>query len=384
MSLIARIASLTNRDRITTVGLALTAAWLFLVALFWLLAPGGTGAGGVARLVGIMGVVLPLALIWLGVSLARRLEILQAEASDLRATLTRMRRAGGEDMAGDEMAQDGEAREDMLTDGSSADTMAPDWGTGHDADAVAGSRSGRPVAGRAASAQAPSGQTGSGRAGSGQAGSGRAGSGRAGSGQTGSGRADTGRATAQPASRPAPQPGTLPAAARTRAGAEPRAEVEATQTDPATLIRALNFPDGPDDVEAIEALRQALRDPGPSRVLRAAQDVVTLMAGRDVYMDELPPRHARPDVWRRFAQGERGSAVAALGGIHQPEALEIAAALMRDDEIFRDTAHHFLRHFDGLAARLVPDLDDLQIAVLADSRTARAFMLIGRVSGVFG
>ena len=58
--------------------------------------------------------------------------------------------------------------------------------------------------------------------------------------------------------------------------------------------------------------------------------------------------------------------------------------MLREDEIFRDTAHHFLRHFDGLTARLVPELDDLQIAVLADSRSSRAFMLLGRVSGVFG
>ena len=52
MSLIARIASLANRDRLTTVGFTLTGVWLFLVALFWLLGPAGTDGGpsGVARL----------------------------------------------------------------------------------------------------------------------------------------------------------------------------------------------------------------------------------------------------------------------------------------------------------------------------------------------
>ena len=163
-----------------------------------------------------------------------------------------------------------------------------------------------------------------------------------------------------------------------------RFEAQGAPVDATTLIRALNFPDGPDDVDAIDALRHALKDPAHSKVLRAAQDVVTLMAGQDVYMDDLPPEMARPDVWRRYAAGERGSAVAALGGIHHQPALEIAATMLREDEIFRDTAHHFLRHFDGLTARLVPELDDLQIAVLADSRSSRAFMLLGRVSGVFG
>ncbi|MDM7458621.1 MAG: hypothetical protein P3W94_004560, partial [Paracoccus sp. (in: a-proteobacteria)] len=154
--------------------------------------------------------------------------------------------------------------------------------------------------------------------------------------------------------------------------------------DSITLIRALNFPDGPEDHEAIEALRLALQDPDNSRVLRAAQDVVTLLAGRDIYMDMLPPRPTSAETWRRFAEGQRGSAVAALGGIDDPDSLAVVAEMMRQDEIFRDTAHHFLRHFDSLLSRVIPHLDDMQIAVMADSRSARAFMLLGRVAGSFG
>lgn len=325
MSLMARISSLSRRDRITSVGMALTGIWLFLVALFWLLAPGGQGgAGGIARLVAVAGAILPLALVWLGVSLARQLAILRADAEDLRHSLSIMRAAL------------------PAADGIGADDLRP----GPDQ----------------TSAPQPS--------------------------------------APQPGPSRPPERTPAPAARPTRAAAttaRPRATTAdqrqaalrldpegGSPVDPGTLIRALNFPDGPDDHDAIEALRDALKDPAHSRVLRAAQDVVTLLAGQDVYMDELPPEPARPDVWRRFAEGDRGSAVAALGGIHQPEALEIAAAMLRGDEIFRDTAHHFLRHFDGLIAAVVPQLDDLQIAVLADSRSARAFMLLGRVSGVFG
>ena len=79
MSLIARIASLANRDRLTTVGFTLTGVWLFLVALFWLLAPGGEGAqGGITRLAVIMATILPLALIWLAVRTARAIAVLRA------------------------------------------------------------------------------------------------------------------------------------------------------------------------------------------------------------------------------------------------------------------------------------------------------------------
>lgn len=159
---------------------------------------------------------------------------------------------------------------------------------------------------------------------------------------------------------------------------------DAQPVDAATLVRALNFPDGPDDHEAIEALRDALKDPDNSRVLRAAQDVVTLLAGRDIYMDMLPPNPTSAQSWRRFAAGQRGSAVGALGAIEDEDALATVSEMMRQDEIFRDAVHHFLRHFDGLLARLVPALDDTQIAVLADSRSARAFMLLGRAAGSFG
>ncbi|MGP9803823.1 hypothetical protein [Paracoccus sp. NSM] len=295
MTLAARLASLARRDALTGVGLALSGAWLLLVALFWLLGPPAEAErGGVARLVSAFGVVLPLALVWMGVAMARALALLRAEAADLRRQLDAMRPEG----------------EGAVSSGRPAEPQPEP-------------------------------------------------------------------ASAQP--RPRPRPTGDQRQAAMRFDAPPSQPVDA-----GTLIRALNFPDGPEDHDAIEALRAALRDQDNSRVLRAAQDVVTLLAGRDVYMDMLPPASAPAAVWRRFAEGQRGSAVAALGGIDDPDALQTAAAMLREDEVFRDAAHHFLRHFDGLLARLVPELDDLQIAVLGDSRSGRAFMLLGRATGSFG
>ena len=295
MTLAARLASLARRDALTGVGLALSGAWLLLVALFWLLGPSAEAErGGVERLVGAFGVVLPLALVWMGVAMARALALLRAEAADLRRQLDAMRPG-----------------EPGLTAPEAQPEPQPE-----------------PVSA---------------------------------------------------AMRPRPRPTGDQRQAAMRFDAPPSQPVNA-----GTLIRALNFPDGPDDHDAIEALRAALRDQENSRVLRAAQDVVTLLAGRDIYMDMLPPAPAPASVWRRFAEGQRGSAVASLGGIDDPDALQTAAAMLREDEVFRDAAHHFLRHFDGLLARLVPELDDLQIAVLGDSRSGRAFMLLGRATGSFG
>lgn len=178
--------------------------------------------------------------------------------------------------------------------------------------------------------------------------------------------------------RPAPRPADQRQAAMRFEGPESIA------IDADTLIRALDFPEGPHDAEGIAALRAALRDHDKSRVLRAAQDVVTLLAGHDLYMDDLPARSTSAADWRRFAEGVRGGAVATLGDVGSQPAQDLAAALLSQDEIFRDTAHHFLRHFDVMLSRSLPQMDDDQIAALAQTRSTRAFTLLGRVAGIFG
>lgn len=320
MSLPGRLASLAQRDALTTVGLAVSAVWLILLLLFWLLAPGGDGAaGGISRLITIIGAVMPLALIWMAVALARAIAVLRAEAADLQLRLSQLR----------EMA----------------------------------ATRGRPPAPTSAAAPTIT------------------------EPQPEPAMPAPERRQDSPPPRPT-QPATPPA--RPRPAADLRQQAmrfdapEPVEIPADTLIRALNFPDGADDHQGIAALRMALTDHDSARVLRAAQDVVTLLAGQDIYMDNLPPDPAPVAVWRRFADGARGSAVSALGGIHDQTALQITSDLLRTDEIFRDATHHFLRHFDLMLTRSLSGLDDAQVAMLADTRSARAFMLTGRAAGIFG
>ena len=100
-------------------------------------------------------------------------------------------------------------------------------------------------------------------------------------------------------------------------------------------------------------------------------------------MDDLRPDRAKPDIWRRFAQGERGRTIAALGGVRDRSSLALTSGRMRQDTIFRDTAHHFLRQFDKTFQEFERNASDQEIAALAETRTARAFMLLGRVTGIF-
>jgi hypothetical protein len=149
------------------------------------------------------------------------------------------------------------------------------------------------------------------------------------------------------------------------------------------FIRALNFPETTEDEEGFAALRRALRDRKSAQLIQAAQDVLTLLSQDGIYMDDLRPDMARPDVWRQFAQGTRGRAVASLGGIRDRTSLALTSGRMKQDNIFRDAAHHFLRQFDQMIAEFEPIASDADISALSETRTARAFMLLGRVAGTF-
>lgn len=165
--------------------------------------------------------------------------------------------------------------------------------------------------------------------------------------------------------------------------AEPEGRLPEALPPVETLIRALNFPETEDDVAGFAAMRIALANPRLSPLIRAAQDVLTRLAQEGIYMDDLRPDRARTEFWRAFAQGTRGPLVAPLGGIRDRSCLAITSGRMRSDPEFRAAVHLFLREFDRVFATFEPTADDSQITALADTRSARAFMLLGRVSGVF-
>lgn len=180
------------------------------------------------------------------------------------------------------------------------------------------------------------------------------------------------RAQAQQA---APQP------AGGQAAAQPEA---ALALDEYELIAAINFPDGPDDAEAISALRKALADPELARLIRAAQDVVTLLSKRGVYMEELYTRDPDAAGWRRFAEGKRGAALQTLTLDVDKQFLDTASDMMRFDEVFRDVAQHFLRRYDKLLSRAAPELDDRLLLAMTYTRSGRAFTLLAQATGMIG
>lgn len=180
-----------------------------------------------------------------------------------------------------------------------------------------------------------------------------------------------------------PAPATVGAGAAQGALALAPREPEAIDIGHDELIRALHFPENEDDTEGFAALRRALGNHATAELIRSAQAVLSGLALEGIYMDQLTPDRARPEIWRAFALGTRGPAVAALAGVRDRSCLALSGARMRADPEFRDAVHRFLRSFDRCLRAFEPEASDAQIARLAETRSARAFMLLGRVAGVF-
>lgn len=151
-----------------------------------------------------------------------------------------------------------------------------------------------------------------------------------------------------------------------------------------SVARALDFPRDPADKEGFRALRDVVADREFAELLQAAEDVLTLLAADGLYMEDLTPEPAPPELWRAYAGGARGVEVAALAGVTDDAALASVRSRMRANAVFRDASLHFLRRFDRLMARMDEELgDDPMIAAIGDTRTGRAFMLIAKTAGVF-
>ncbi|MBT0958037.1 hypothetical protein IV417_11625 [Alphaproteobacteria bacterium KMM 3653] len=186
-----------------------------------------------------------------------------------------------------------------------------------------------------------------------------------------------------------PGKAALPAAAAKPEAGQPAlalgtpAEALAEPISVEDFTRALHFPQDEKDQDGFRALRRALRDHTLAGLIHSAQDVLTLLSEDGIYMDDLVPERTRPESWRRFAAGERGANVSALGAIRDRSSLALTSGRMRQDPIFRDAVHHFLRKFDHTFASFEKSASDADITAVVETRTARAFMLLGRVSGTF-
>lgn len=321
-------------DRVTgaeIMALALSLIWLVFAGLFFLLQPAGNGGGTLNFVITLFAIFMPVAMIWVATSAARSARTMREESGRLQAAIEGMRQT---------YLADRMARAIGVTPAAAANVE----------------RKLTEIAQATRATEAA---------------------------------LATFTTTRDPSRQPRAAKPLIPRTTDRPGDDQPSLgfETSAEDTGPplmkGDLIRALNFPDTDKDEAGFAALRRALRDRTARQLIQASQDVLTLLSQDGIYMDDLNPERSRPEIWRRFAKGERGRAVAALGGIRDRSCLALAMGRMREDTVFRDAGHHFLRLFDRMLVAVEPEATDEDIVALAETRTARAFMLLGRVTGAF-
>ena len=149
------------------------------------------------------------------------------------------------------------------------------------------------------------------------------------------------------------------------------------------LIKALNFPNDAKDTEGFRVLQRAFSDRTTSKLLQSAQDILTMLSEDGIFMDDLRVERPEASAWRSFAKGARGSEVAALGLVRDRTALTLSKTRLKSDVAFRTKVHGFLTQFDHILTEFEETAKDSELVEMGKTRSAIAFMLLGRVSGAF-
>ncbi|MGL5010709.1 MAG: hypothetical protein ACRC6I_12570, partial [Paracoccaceae bacterium] len=216
----------------------LSLVWVIAVVTYVFRAPAGSVAGGVSAgstlglVMTLLVVFLPLALIWVSIVTLRSIRTLRGEAARLQSTVDAMRKAY---IAGNQGGAVGlkpsvERKIDEIA------------ATARQADAAMASFSSR----RDVTLTVPS--------------------------------ADRKVALAAPRPSSDDEPGL--------ALGTPAEDLR-PPVSTADFIKALQFPEDADDKAGFRALRMALEDRQTAKLIRAAQDVLTLLSQEGIYMDDL-------------------------------------------------------------------------------------------------
>lgn len=148
----------------------------------------------------------------------------------------------------------------------------------------------------------------------------------------------------------------------------------------ATVIRALSFANDDDDTEGFEAVDRAMDDERIAGILDASQRVLHRLAEIDIFMDNLTPDIATPEVWRLHAANAGDSEISTLGGIAETHVFEQVSGLLEQDPEFREQASLMMHRINEQMLHIIGTADDDQILQFARSRTVLAFILLGNVA----
>ena len=145
------------------------------------------------------------------------------------------------------------------------------------------------------------------------------------------------------------------------------------------MLRALDFPRDETDEAGLRTLEKARAHHAIGPVVQSAQDLMTLMAEQELFIDDLDMNDADGAAWRACATGTKGEAL----GVPASPALHALVARLSADAVFRDTSHHFMRRTDGLLVDMATETSDETLQAFGRTRSGRCFRLLGTALGAF-
>ncbi len=144
---------------------------------------------------------------------------------------------------------------------------------------------------------------------------------------------------------------------------------------PLVVIRASNFADDENDIEAFEALDQVSADSDFAELLELSMRVLQLLADYELSIDEIATDIVDPETWRtEFRSGPSGN-LAVIGRFGSDEDLARVRTLLDQQEDFGDLVDRFAHCGKVQIERFMEHADDHELLDFVNTRTIRACIL---------
>ncbi len=147
-----------------------------------------------------------------------------------------------------------------------------------------------------------------------------------------------------------------------------------------TLIQALHFADDENDREHVEAVEAALNNEKAADLLQSAYSVLEYLAERGIDADKLATSFSKHEVWRDHAESGNINQIGVLGQVGSDQDVESVATLAVSDLDFKKFAFDFLALVHSFLKSFIPSTEDYEIAALGETRTIRAYVLLGNAA----
>lgn len=149
------------------------------------------------------------------------------------------------------------------------------------------------------------------------------------------------------------------------------------------LLRALNFPNDENDLEGFTALNLARENNTIFQFLQVSEDFLNLLAQDGIYLDDLKIDPPSVKAWVNFINNKQNEHCKKLTCSGIDEHIKTLKIRLKSDVVFRDTALMLMRRFDKLLQDRLESAEDHQIFKIADTRSGKAFLVVGKISDAF-